>query len=112
MLYLLNKFVIGKYTTGYIKYFANCYLNDIIAGTLIFALINFILLIAYSKKITRLLTIITIILGIGLFWEYAPHVIKQNAVTDILDIVAYEVGGCIYWFCTYNKKERLKDYAF
>lgn len=109
MLYFANQIVIRKHVIGYVKYFANCYLNDIIAGTLIMALINTILLIAYSKKITHILTIVTIIFGIGVFWEYAPHIIKQNSVSDILDIIAYEAGGYIYWIYT-NKKENKKDY--
>jgi hypothetical protein len=42
---------------------------------------------------------------IGIFWEYSPNIFRENAVSDIADIVAYEIGGLFYWFLFYIKED-------
>ena len=96
-LYVINKTVIIRYSRGLINYLFRCYFNDFLAGLLIITLINILIILAFSKKIGSFFQTMIIILIIGLFWEYAPNLIKENAVSDLWDIVAYEVGGLLYW---------------
>ncbi len=109
ILYFVNNIFIKKISAGvaYLNYFINCYFNDILAGTIIIALINIILILFINKKINKLIYIFLLLLVIGYFWEYVPNLIKENAITDICDIVAYEIGGFIYWICIqYINKKR------
>ncbi|MEE3342604.1 MAG: hypothetical protein VZS44_00755 [Bacilli bacterium] len=102
-LYIINKTIIIKHSSGLINYFFICYFNDILAGILIILLINGLMMMFFSKRINNLLQIIIIILIIGLIWEYSPNLIKKNAISDFYDIVAYEIGGLFYWIIIYIK---------
>lgn len=75
--------------------------NDFLAGILICAYTHIIL--GYAKNKTykmifeKFYFMMLFILICGFFWEYAPSIIKKNAVADLLDIVSYTLGAILYW---------------
>lgn len=98
MLYLLNKIVFLNTINTFLTFFLKCYFNDILAGLVIISLFNILIIITFSIKINKYYYILLLLLIIGLFWEYSPKLIRKNAVSDIIDIFAYEFGGLLYWF--------------
>jgi hypothetical protein len=75
------------------------------AGTLMMSSLNIVLVLLFSKRIKNLFPILLMMLLIGIFWEYSPNIFRENAVSDIADIVAYEIGGLFYWFLFYIKED-------
>ena len=107
-LYYLNNKILKRTTKGLVKYFFTCYFNDILAGFIIIAFAN--LLLSYKRKsVTRLLYIEVICWIAGVFWEYYPRYANIQATFDLIDIVAYSVGGLVFWAVqkgmTYEGKE-------
>lgn len=58
----------------------------------------------YNKKLIKLWEIELLMLFCGLFWEYLTPLFRKNTVSDIFDVLAYMVGGLIYWM--FARKER------
>ena len=96
-LYAINQIILKKITKGYIHLFMVSYFNDLVAGLLIIDIWNIVMILVGYKRTNRLFQIAIINLLIGLFWEYSPNLFRKEAVSDVLDIVAYEIGGVIYW---------------
>ena len=44
----------------------------------------------------------------GLFWEYVTPLFRENTVSDIWDVVAYMMGGFLYWILT-RKEEKWRE---
>lgn len=105
VLYELNNYIFIRYSNGHIYYFCTCYFDDLMAGTLMMSSINIVLVLLFSKRIKNLFPILLMMLLIGIFWEYSPNIFRENAVSDIADIVAYEIGGLFYWFLFYIKED-------
>lgn len=80
-----------------LRLFLVCYANDILAGILILAYSN-ICLSFISKSIIQLPTILWFILGCGFVWEILAPLFKPTAIFDPLDLLAYLIGGIIYWW--------------
>lgn len=84
--------------------------NDFSAGVLMCSYTHIILCLAKDKKYAeyfeRFNYLMLFILGCGVFWEYTPAFIKDNAVADILDIVAYVIGAITYWVIITLKGKR------
>ena len=84
--------------------------NDFSAGVLMCSYTHVILCLAKDKKYAeyfeRFNYLMLFILGCGVFWEYTPAFIKDNAVADILDIVAYVIGAITYWVIITLKGKR------
>jgi len=79
--------------------FLHCYLSDILAGPVILAYTN-ILLVAVRKEAHSLRTlprILVFMLVAGVFWEFITPLYRKGSVTDYADIAAYLVGGLAYW---------------
>ncbi len=96
ILYIINNAVLKKYTTGIFQYFFKCHFNDFICPLLFISYSN-ILLITIGKEITRFRWIILYGFCSGLIWEFIAPLLKSNSVTDLLDLIFYLLGSCIYW---------------
>lgn len=79
-----------------IKWFMNCYFNDLIGGITFTAYVNYIAIL-YNKCLKKLWHIELLLLCCGIFWEYATPLIRPNVTCDNWDIVAYMIGGFLYW---------------
>ena len=94
IMYLFNIFYL-KYIDKYCFFiFFNCYFNDILAGTLIISIINFLYL-TIDKHFIELKQIFFIVLIVGLIWEYCPF-LPEDSIADVYDLIAYQVGGLLY----------------
>lgn len=96
VLYLLNNLVIKSCTTGAVHMFFVCYFNDLMAPFFILPYTN-ILLSARNTRMRKLGHILLFMLTAGLVWEYFAPFIKKGAVTDMMDMACYIMGGCLYW---------------
>lgn len=95
-LYCINNIFKVHIALQPLKWFMSCYFNDAIGGITFIAYCN--LIFSFSNRETFKLWIIeTILLSSGLFWEYVTPVFRTDTVTDMWDIVAYLMGGFIYW---------------
>lgn len=72
--------------------------NDFLGGCAFLAYTNMLLdLVNPQVRLRRLAPCIIYIFFCGLFWEFvAPQIIKPST-TDLVDIVAYVLGGTTYW---------------
>lgn len=96
LLYIVNQLVKTKIDHDLIRYVCVCYYNDIIGSVTFIAYCNVVL--SFRKRAFDTLFKIEIVLFIaGLFWEYITPLFRSNTTTDIWDIVAYLIGGFIYW---------------
>lgn len=94
ILYIFNNSVI--FNNAYINLFMKCYFNDILCGILFPTYCNLLLIRKYLS-INKLWMIELILLGCGLFWEVVAPLYVNYSVGDPIDIVAYLLGGIIYW---------------
>lgn len=97
ILYVINQLVKNYVPIEFIRWFMCCYFNDIIGGITFMAYVSIILNL-YKRKITKLWQIELLMFVSGIFWEYVTPIYRKNTVSDIWDIVAYMMGGFIYWY--------------
>lgn len=96
MLYFCNQFIKTRVSIDLMRWFLSCYFNDIIGGITFIAYCN-IIFDYYNKKMANLWQTEFLLFCSGLFWEYITPLFRPNTVTDILDIIAYMIGGLLYW---------------
>lgn len=84
----------------------SCYFNDTIGGMTFVAYCN-IVFSFYNRKMVKLWQIEALLFFAGLFWEYVTPIFRENTVSDIWDVVAYMMGGFLYWILT-RKEEKWK----
>lgn len=95
---IINKFKIVTADNEHIKYFLNCYLNDIL-GAIVFLLYLSIVLSFLKKKFTfKLIYVESIILTCGILWEYVTPFYRKDTVSDPIDLFAYIFGGLLFWY--------------
>ena len=109
VMYVANQVIKTKIPVEAIRWFMSCYFNDTIGGMTFMAYCN-IVFGFYNRKMIKLWQILTLMFCAGLFWEYVTPIFRKNTVSDIWDVVAYMIGGFIYWLITRkeqygNKKE-------
>lgn len=85
-----------------LSYIANCHLNDIVGGFAFMCYANLLLdLVKPEARFKRITTVLVFILLCGVFWEYVAPEFVEGSTSDPLDIVAYTLGGSLYWLmCT------------
>lgn len=119
LLYTLNNIVLKQHTTGIIREFLVCYFNDLMAPMFLIAYSN-IVLGTKEKRLYRIRHILPFCLCAGIVWEFFAPIIKNGSVTDPFDIIAYLIGGSMYWvlekvrtrkndFCTKHSQELRRE---
>ena len=96
ILYILNQRYKASIKNEQLYLFMNCYFNDLIGGITFIAYCNFVGKF-FRREISRLPHILALLFFCGLFWEYITPLFRRNIVADVFDILAYMVGGIIYW---------------
>lgn len=99
MLYCINQYIKTRINFEPLKWFLSCYFNDII-GSITFMSYCGIVLEIFHRKMLKLHQIILLMFCCGLFWEYITPLFRSNTISDPFDIVAYILGGTIYWGIT------------
>ena len=88
--------VFAKYiNVYYIKVFFTSFFKDISGATAFCACCNMILGF-FGMRVHKFWYIVVFMIFCGLFWEYVTPLYRQT-VSDILDVFAYVLGGCVYW---------------
>lgn len=77
--------------------FINGYLNDIMCP-LFFLPYSNILLISVDRGLFKLWQLMLLAFAAGLVWEFFAPVIKKGSVTDLRDLVCYQLGTIGYWY--------------
>ncbi len=99
-LYITNKYHIIVFDNLYVAYFMRCYFNDIV-GSVAMLFVMRVLLLPFNKPAPLKLYHIEVFMFLcGIFWEFVTPLYRKDTTTDILDIIAYMVGGAIYWIMT------------
>lgn len=95
-LYLLNNLYLKHVTGGLLYEFMNGYFNDLICPLFFLSYSN-ILLISVSREMSKLWQLALFSLAAGLVWEFFAPVIKKGSITDLKDLVCYQLGTIVYW---------------
>lgn len=96
LLYLLNKYYLR--IVLYYPFF-RFYFNDVLAGIVILAYSNIVISLSKVKfNLVSFKNIVIFNLLIGLFWEYVTPLYYSKSTGDPLDVVAYVLGGIVYYF--------------
>ena len=103
LLYGMNHIMKPWYNNEIISLFMNGYFNDILAGLFLISFTN-VLLYKVNKSIHKLVHIEIYLLIVGIFWEYITPLYKTNSTSDPIDILAYMLGGFVYWSIIKNIK--------
>ncbi|MDS9470714.1 hypothetical protein [Sporosarcina pasteurii] len=96
VLYIVNK---TFFTKRYDWTFAHYYLNDVLAGILIVAIVNVLAVLSHQRRLLliSLIRILVFTLACGLFWEYVTPLYVTYSVWDPFDVLAYMFGGFCNW---------------
>lgn len=79
------------------------YFNDIIGSITFMAYTNLIL--SFRKIIlSKLWQIELLMFSCGVFWEFITPIYRADTVSDIFDVLAYMVGGILYWLLVRKEK--------
>lgn len=96
ILYTINQIIKSKIPINAIRWFMSCYFNDTIGGMTFSAYYNTVLAFR-GKQMSKLWQIELLLFFAGLFWEYVTPIFRANTVSDICDVLAYMIGGVLYW---------------
>jgi hypothetical protein len=90
---------------GVIGTFFNYYFNDVLAALLILVWTN-VLMSLIDRQFDNIFHIFLLTFTIALFWEYVTPLYKSGSTSDVLDVLAYLLGGVIYTiFIRLNKQK-------
>ena len=95
--YLLNRFWLRRVTGGWLHTILVCWANDVFAGVFMLAWLNLLLGLAGLGRVCDRKWAALFLLVCALVWELAAPVFKPEAVFDLWDFVAYQVGGLLYF---------------
>ncbi|MBQ1959338.1 MAG: hypothetical protein II354_02825 [Firmicutes bacterium] len=93
ILYIINQNVKSEVPGVFLSW----YFNDIICGTGFIAYCN-IFIELWKRPLKKLIGIEAVLLCAGLVWEVGAPMVVPGSVGDFCDIIAYTIGGFIYWF--------------
>lgn len=83
---------------GLMGYLIQCHANDVLGGIAFLAYSNLLIdLVKPDVRFKRLPTVLVFIFLCGLFWEIAAPAFVAESVGDPIDLLAYMLGGCLYW---------------
>ena len=95
------------YSSGRIYWFLTCYFNDIVGAIAFSSYCDVITFNAKNVKhrIDTLWKMEIVLFISGLFWEYITPIFRKDTVGDAFDILAYCLGGVIFWIISkkFNK---------
>jgi hypothetical protein len=104
-LYLLNRLLLKDELSWS---FLSSHFNDVLAGLLLLPSYNLLALVCrqHNLLLLRFTHILTFTLVVGLFWEYITPLYRESSTSDPLDILAYLLGGLIYWLVALRASQK------
>ena len=82
-----------------------CYFNDTIGGMTFVAYCSIITCFR-DRRLRKLHHIEILMFFCGIFWEYVTPVFREGTVSDPYDILAYMLGGFLYWLIMLKGKQK------
>lgn len=105
---LSNKFGIINFSDSLLKRLIKSYFNDIFGCVCFLLLISIALTICAKRPIRiNLLHVEILTFTSGIYWEYITPLYRPKTISDPLDIVAYMLGGILFWFFFGGRKNPL-----
>ncbi len=104
ILYLINRSIKNQIPFEALRWFMCCYFNDLV-GAVMFSSYCSLIIYLYCKIVLKLWQTELIMLFSGLFWEYITPFFRSDTVSDVLDVMAYMLGGFIYWLIMRNNSK-------
>ena len=107
LLYACNKLWFLPAASGPLRLFLAWYFSDLLAGALLLALVELLLVLGRLSPIRSVPAAAGYLLACGLFLELAPLLYKPSSVCDPWDLLAYldRVDGCGMRFALSNVVE-------
>lgn len=98
-LYFINRFLIKPFILiPVLSYLSKCHINDFFGGIVFCAYYNIIMLLGEKKPVVKFSEILAVIFIVGLIWEYIFPLFLPYSTSDIFDVIAYLLGGIVYYF--------------
>lgn len=97
ILVLINRKIKFYITVPYIRWFMVCYFNDMVGAITFVSYCNEVFR-RYKSIVTSLWKIEILLCMCGMFWEYVTPLFRKDTISDPCDIIAYLIGGIIYWY--------------
>lgn len=89
---------ISTFDLGTIDYLMQCHANDFLGGLAFLAYTNLLIdIVKPEVRFKSFKTILVYIFLCGTFWEYIAPVFIANSVGDPYDLLAYAIGGTLYF---------------
>lgn len=101
-IYCINRSLKNTINIPYIDWILKCHLNDFIGGFIFCVYLNMILVLNNRKPISNFFTLIIIIFGVSVLWEYFFPIILPYSTSDFFDIIAYLLGACTFALFNYK----------
>ena len=95
LLYACNKLWFLPAASGPLRLFLPWYFSDLLAGALLLALVELLLVLGRVSPIRSVPAAAGYLLACGLFLELAPLLYKPSSVCDPWDLLAYLAGGLL-----------------
>ena len=105
--YLLNRCVLQAHTQNGVRYFCQCYLNDMLCPLCFLPLVD--MLGAWVHHPLRRIRDVLLLIGCAsLIWEGVTPAINPKSVFDWLDFLCYFAGAVAYWLLIHKSKSNKK----
>lgn len=111
-IYIVNRIFKYKIDMPVIGYLCRCHLNDFIGGIVFTGYVNLLLESGNRKPLRKLRQILLLMLIAGISWEYVIPVFIHRGTADFYDIIAYELGGLLYWEIFRDRKHMFRKLLF
>lgn len=95
-IYILNQYTKTLYNSHFLLWFMSCYFNDIVGSVCFLAYCN-IMFELYGIYMKEYKYIFILMLCCSFVWEVIAPLVRKDTVADIFDVLAYLLGGTIYW---------------
>lgn len=79
-----------------VDYFLSCYFNDL-TGSIGFTAFADFMLHFCGRGLDKYWQILCLTISFGILWEVVTPMFRPSSVGDFFDVVAYVVGGSIYY---------------
>ena len=100
---MINQKFKNQISSEGIRWFMSSYFNDIIGSMTFMSYCNIVF--SFRKTmVSKLWQIELLMFSCGIFWEFITPLYRIDTVTDVWDILAYIIGGVLYWIIIRKEK--------
>ena len=103
IIYTINRLLKKYINIPILGYLCKCYVSDFICGIVFCSYVNLVLIKGGYKTITKYYQIFILIFFSGILWEYFFPIFISYSVSDKYDLLAYILGGTVYYFIKKRK---------